>query len=188
MNNPDNDLLPHLLEGCLKGHRTSQDELYKMYYAYAMSICLRYSRDREEAIEILNDGFYKIFTKINKYTDGYSFKGWLRKVMVNTAIDYYRKNEKHFHSVDISFAKNEWHNYDFIDAMAEKEIIALVQTLPPSYRVVFNLYAIEGYKHEEIAQKLNISVGTSKSNLSIARNKLKRAISGNYGENYKNHG
>ncbi len=187
MNNPTNNL-SKLLKGCLKGNRKSQDTLYTMYYGYAMSVCLRYSRDRQEAIEILNEGFFKVFTKIDKYTNGQSFKGWLRRIMINTAIDYYRKNEKHFHSVDISYAKDEWQEYDIIDTIAEQDIIALVQSLPPSYRVVFNLYVIEGYKHEEIAEQLNISVGTSKSNLSVARNKLKRAIRSQYGENYKNHG
>ncbi len=176
------------MNGCRKGDRKSQENLYALFYGYAMSICLRYSRDREEAIEILNDGFFKAFTKIDRYSDGQSFKGWLRKIMINTAIDYYRKNEKHFHSVDISYAKDQWHEYDIIDAIAEKDIIQLVQSLPASYRVVFNLYVIEGYKHEEIAQQLNISVGTSKSNLSVARNKLKRAISNQFGEKYKNHG
>ncbi|WPP51376.1 RNA polymerase sigma factor [Catalinimonas niigatensis] len=165
-----------LIADCRKGKRAAQDELYLGFYHYAMSIGLRYSRDREEAIEIVNDAFYKILTSLDKYTQGLSFKGWLRKIVINAAIDYYRRNEKHYHGVDISYARHESMHEDVIDEMSEKEIVVLIQDLPPSYRIVFNLHVIEGFKHEEIAQKLNISVGTSKSNLSIARTKLQLAI------------
>lgn len=168
--------LYNLLDACLKGDRNSQTKLYKIYYAYAMGVCLRYSRSREEAIEILNDGFVKIFTKLDKYTKGLPFKGWLRKVMINTAIDYFRRQEKHYHSVDISYARYEEVSETVLDQISEKEILQAVQQLPPSYRMVFNLYVIDGYKHEEIAQQLNISVGTSKSNLAIARNKLQKSL------------
>lgn len=165
-----------LIKACRKSDRAAQDQLYLAFYSYAMSVGLRYSRDRQEAIEIVNDGFFKIFTNLDKYTEGLSFKGWLRKIVVNAAIDYYRRNEKHYHSVDISYAGAEVITKDVLDDISEKEIIALIQDLPSSYRLVFNLHVLEGYKHEEIAQKLNISVGTSKSNLSIARTKLQMAI------------
>lgn len=141
-----------------------------------MSICLRYSRTREEAIEIVNDGFIKIFNKLEHYSKGLSFKGWLRKVMINSSIDYFRKNEKHYHSLDISHVQYEAVSESVLDHLSAEEIIAAIQRLPPSYRMVFNLYVIEGYKHEEIANQLNISVGTSKSNLAIARNKLQKMI------------
>ena len=141
-----------------------------------MGICLRYSRSREEAIEILNDGFIKILSKIDKYSPGLSFKGWLRKVMINSAIDYYRRNEKHYHSLDISHVQYESTSDNVLDNFGEQEIIAAIQLLPPSYRMVFNLYVIEGFKHQEIANQLNISVGTTKSNLAIARNKLKKIL------------
>jgi len=147
-----------------------------MYYNYAMSICLRYSRDREEAVEIVNDGFVKVFSNLNKYRDHTSFKAWLRRVLINAAIDYYRRNEKHYRNVDISYAKYEYITEDVISKISEKEIIGLIQELPPSYRVVFNLFVIEGFNHQEIAAKLGISVGTSKSNLSMARSKLKRKM------------
>lgn len=165
-----------LLDSCRKGDRTSQDRLYRQYYAYSMGICLRYSRSREEAIEILNDGFIKILSKIDKYSPGLSFKGWLRKVMINAAIDYFRRNEKHYHSLDISHVQFESSAETVFDKLGEQEIIAAIQLLPPSYRMVFNLYVIEGFKHEEIANQLNISVGTTKSNLAIARNKLKKIL------------
>jgi len=141
-----------------------------------MGICLRYSRNHEEAVEIVNDGFIKIFGKLNHYTKGLSFKGWLRKVMVNSAIDYYRKNEKHYHSLDISHGQYEEAAESVLDKLSEREIIAVIQSLPPSYRMVFNLHVIEGFKHDEIAHLLNISTGTSKSNLAIARSKLQKIL------------
>ena len=150
-----------------------------------MGICLRYSRTREEAVEILNDGFIKIFTKLDHYSKGLSFKGWLRRVLINSAIDYFRRNERHYHSLDISHVYYESASENIIDKLSEEVIIAAIQRLPPSYRMVFNLYVIEGYTHEEIANQLNISVGTSKSNLAIARNKLKKILIAEEGEHLK---
>jgi RNA polymerase sigma factor (sigma-70 family) len=124
-------------------------------------VCLRYSRNREEAVEIVIDGFMKIFKNLNKYTDGRSFKSWLRKIMVNASIDYFRRNEKHYHNLDISYAQYQTFTETAIETLSAQEIIDLVQKLPPSYRMVFNLYVIEGFKHEEIANQLNIGIGTS---------------------------
>ena len=174
--------LYQLLDSCQKGSRTGQDNLYKVFYGYAMGICLRYSRSKEEAIEIVNDGFLKIFTKLDKYTRGLSFKAWLRKVMVNSAIDYYRRNEKYYPTLDISHGNYESGTETILDRLSERDIIASIQLLPPSYRIVFNLFVIEGYRHEEIAHQLNISVGTSKSNLAIARSKLQRILTQDQGE------
>ena len=175
-----------LLDSCRGGNRNSQDRLYRDFYAYAMGICLRYSRTREEATEILNDGFVKIFTRLDYYSPGLSFKGWLRRIMINCAIDYYRRNEKHYHSLDISHVNYEPASETVLDHLAEQEIIAAIQLLPPSYRMVFNLFVIEGFRHEEISNQLNISVGTSKSNLNIARNKLKKMLITGQGERLKN--
>jgi RNA polymerase sigma-70 factor (ECF subfamily) len=141
-----------------------------------MGVCLRYSRTHEEATEILNDGFMKIFSKLHLYSPGLSFKGWIRKVMINSAIDYFRRNEKHYHSLDISHLQFESPSENALDQLSESEIIAAIQLLPPSYRMVFNLFVIEGYKLEEIANQLNISVGTTKSNLAVARSKLKKML------------
>ena len=143
-----------------------------------MGVCLRYSRTRDEAIEILNDGFLKIFTKLNKYSQGLSFKGWLRKVMINSAIDYFRRNEKHYHALDISHAHYESTNENILDQLSEQEIIAAICLLSPVYRTVFNLFVIEGFSHEEIADLLKISIGASKSNLSKARANLRKIIQG----------
>lgn len=147
-----------------------------MFYNYAMSICLRYSKDREEAVEIVNDGFVKLFSNLDRYRDNTSFKAWLRRILINSSIDYYRRNEKHYHNVDISYAKHEYITEDAVSKISEQEIVDLIQELPPSYRLVFNLFVIEGFKHREISNKLNISIGTSKSNLAIARSKLKRRL------------
>ena len=170
--------LYQLLDSCRSGNRNSQDRVYKLFYAYAIGVCLRYSRTRDEAIEIVNDGFLKIFSKLDKYSKGLSFKGWVRKIMIHSAIDYFRRNEKHYHSLDISYAQyqDDPSTESVLEKLSAEEIMKAVQTLPASYRIVFNLYAIEGFKHEEIANQLNISVGTSKSNLSIARDKLKRML------------
>lgn len=168
--------LNSLITLCRKGYREHQEELYLMFYNYAMSICLRYSKDREEALEIVNDGFVKTFSNLDKYRDNTSFKAWLRRILINASIDYYRKNEKHYRQVDISYAKHEYITEDAVDKLSEKEIIELIQELPPSYRMVFNLFVIEGFNHPEIARKMGISVGTSKSNLSVARGKLKRKL------------
>ncbi len=141
-----------------------------------MGICLRYARSREEATDIVNDGFFKILTNLEKYSTGLSFKGWLRTIMVNASIDHYRRNEKHYHQVDISYMKNERLLPEVFSNLGEEVIINAIQELPPSYRSVFNLFVIEGFKHSEIAQKLNINEGTSKSNLNMARIKLKKYL------------
>ena len=177
-----------LLKQCEKKDRKSQDELYKQFYGYSMGVCLRYSNDRNEAIEILNLGFFKVLTQLNKYNKELSFKGWLRRIMINTAIDYYRRNVKHQHFVDVSYAKDESVNFDALDQISEKEILEAIQLLPPSYKLVFNLFVIEGFKHEEISEKVGISVGTSKSNLAVARNKLQKILKVIEIERFRNHG
>jgi len=165
-----------LIEACRKKNPASQELLYRKFYGYAMGICRRYSRSREEALEILNEGFFKVMTNLDRYTPSLSFKGWMRRIMVNAAIDYFRRNERHNHVIDISYLKIEEMAPGIWSQLSEEIILAAIQQLPPSYRIVFNLHAIEGYSHEEIAQKLGISVGTSKSNLSVARAKLMKML------------
>lgn len=161
------------LEGCKQHDRESQRMLYKHHYAYAMSICLRYCQTKEEAREVLNDGFMKVFSKIEQYNPETSFLGWLRKIMINTSIDHYRKEVKHYHQVPIESAQLFITTASVLDDMSHQELMLMVQQLSPAYRAVFNLYAIDGYNHKEIGQILNISEGTSKSNLSKAREVLK---------------
>jgi RNA polymerase sigma factor (sigma-70 family) len=150
--------------------------LYKEFYSYAVAICLRYSKSYDEALEILNDGFLKVFTKLEQHSDDLSFKGWLRKLMINSAIDWFRKNEKHSHSLDISYVRSKSMDESIVEDLSAQEIINTIQQLPSSYRIVFNLHVIEGYSHEEIATQLGISAGTSKSNLAVAREKLRKLL------------
>lgn len=166
-----------LLEGCKKNDRESQRLLYQHYYAYAISICIRYCRSIEEAKEILNDGFMKVFQKIDQHETELSFKAWLRRIMIHTAIDYYRKESKHYYHSDVSENKNiESASGNALDELSHSELIAMIQQLSPAYRAVFNLHVIDGYTHEEIAEILNISTGTSKSNLAKARENLRKGI------------
>ena len=165
--------LQQLLEACKNDDRIAQKKLYKHYYAYGMSIALRYSKNKEEAQEIFNDSFMKVFTRLDRYTLNLSFPGWVRRIIINSAIDYYRHFKKHAHHLEVIPNTIEVASEALLKCDA-KELEYLVQMLSPNYRLVFNLYAIEGYTHKEISQLLGISEGTSKSNLSRARAKLKK--------------
>jgi len=170
-------VLQELLDGCLERNRQSQELLYKQFYGYAMGVCLRYTKSREEAKEILNDGFFKVFTKLESFDNSRSFKTWLSRIMINTALDHYRQEVRRdvFDHVDV--ADHVSVDETLINKLAHEELVALIQKLTPSYRIVFNLYVIDGYTHEEIAEKLGISLGASKSNLSRAREKLREMLS-----------
>lgn len=168
--------LKKLIKGCKKGKAQSQEALYRAFYGYALSISLRYCRSREEAEEIVNDSFLKVFLGLGNHRKSSSFKSWLRRILIHTAIDHYRQNEKHYQSKDIEQVYDYQVSADSIEQLSEKELIAMVQLLSPAYRMAFNLYAIEGYKHREIARKLDISIGTSKSNLAKARKQLRRIL------------
>lgn len=138
---------------------------------------MRYCRSQDEAKEVVNDGFMKVFQKIEQHETESSFKGWLRKIMINTSIDRYRKELKHNNHQDIDHTSGlRATNSDVLSDMAYAELIAMIQELSPGYRAVFNLYVIDGFTHEEIAGILNIAEGTSKSNLMKAREKLKSML------------
>ncbi len=171
---PDIDKI--IIEGCKRNNKSAQEKLYQLFYRYAMSISLPYTNSEEEAMEVVNDGFVKVFRHIGNFEKDRSFKIWFRRILINTAIDNFRSNKNHYHHIDAEDAVVSDFNNNIIDKMSANEILNLVQGLPPAYRIVFNLYALEGYKHNEIADILKISTGTSKSNLSKARAKLKAAI------------
>ena len=172
---PDNDLL--LINGCMAGDRNSQSLLYELYSPKMMIVCLRYAKNREEAEEILQNGFVRVFKYLGQFKHEGSFEGWIRKIMVNCALQKL-KNNLHLKPVvsldtrdyDLSFRN------DILEQISGKELLKLVQTLTPAYRTVFNLYVFEGMKHREIAELLQISEGTSKSNLFDARNILQRKV------------
>ncbi len=138
-----------------------------------MSISLRYAGSRDEAAEILNDAFMKIFNNLRKFDVTKPFKPWLRKILVNTAISHYHKKQREIQVEEMRHAANESDTEKILSGISYQEVIALLQKLPPAYRTVFNLYVIEGYTHEEIAGMLKIAVGTSKSNLFKAKEQLK---------------
>ena len=167
------DNINTLLEGCLRGHRESQKLLYQKFYNYGMSICLRYASNRDEASQILNDGFMKIFSNLKKFDVSRPFMPWLSKILVNTAIDHYHKSQREIQAEKMQDVKDESDTEKILSGISYQEVIGLLQKLPPSYRTVFNLYVIEGYTHDEIANLLNIATGTSKSNLFKAKEQLK---------------
>ena len=166
-----------LIKACVRKEKWAQKLLYEEYYSKMMGVCLRYANNKEDALDILHEGFIKVFKNIAKYQPGTSLTAWIRRIMVNTSIDFYRKSirrrtEDIQQAFDISSS-----DADAISQCSEKEILAAVQQLSPAYRAVFNLYVIEGFSHKEIAKQLNITESTSRSNLVKARLKLKGLLS-----------
>ena len=168
--------MQRIISGCIKKDRSSQYLLYKEFYSYGLAICRRYALDDEDAADVLNDGFLKIFNNIEKYDPEKPFKAWIGKIITNTAIDHYRANLKFADHEDVSTLEHIGDAAIVYSQLAYKELLALIQGLSPAYRTVFNLYAIDGYSHEEIAELLKISTGTSKSNLFKARQKLQEKL------------
>jgi len=171
------------IRGCTLNNRESQKKIYNSFYSYGMAICDRYTKRKEDSIEIFNDSFLKIFKEIHRYKPSYadevnSFKGWLRKIMIYTAIDHCRKYNKHYFTAELEtsltyFPVEEENAFDMI---SYDEIIQAIRELSPAYRTVLNLFIIDGFSHEEIANQLGISIGTSKSNLSKARQQLQKIL------------
>jgi len=168
--------LESVIAACRQNNTQAQRALVKLFYSYVKSISLRYSSDDQVAEEILNDSFLKAFNNLHKYDENQPFKAWLRTIVVNTAIDYYRKSIKQPVYQDYDQVQVADISEDIISHMAAKEILAMVRQLTPAYRMVFTLYVIDGYSHREIAEILGIREGTSKSNLQDARRKLQSMI------------
>jgi len=170
-----------IVEKCKKQDRLSQRKVYELFYSKMMGICLRYAKNEDEAKDIVQDGFIKVFEKIDKYSFVGSFEGWLRRIIVNTAIDTYRRNKREY-SLNEAMVKDESITVEFdepaslYDSLSIKDVINAMQKLSPAYRTVFNLYVMEGLTHKEIANELNISEGTSKSNLSKAKLNIKKLL------------
>lgn len=164
--------MQEIIKGCIQKDRSSQYLLYKEFYGYGMGICRRYALNEFDASDVLNDGFLKVFTHIDKYEASKPFKTWFARIITNTAIDKYRLNLKFSNHDDISDHEHIGQEASVHADLGYKDLLHLIHGLSPAYRVVFNLYAIDGYSHEEIAEMLNISIGTSKSNLFKARQKL----------------
>ncbi|HVN57120.1 MAG TPA: sigma-70 family RNA polymerase sigma factor [Bacteroidales bacterium] len=170
--------IKNIIKGCLAGDRRDQELLYRRHSAKLYAVCLQYSGNDEEARDILQEGFIKIFENLRNYKHEGSFEGWMRKIVVNTALEKFRSRHNLFRVDDIDTisepeADPDTEDYSGLEAM---ELLFIIRELPPKYRMVFNLYAIEGYSHKEIGDMLNISEGTSKSNLSRARIILQRKV------------
>lgn len=157
-----------ILVGCKKSKAWAQAELFAMFSGKMYGICLYYTDNKEDAEDILHDGFMKIFDKIGQF-DNDNLEAWMRKIFVNTALMLYRKRKFEVIAEDINLYVDKSGNFDMQSDFNSEELMDMISSLPPQYRLVFNLYALEGYKHKEIAEKLNISESTCKSNLSRAR-------------------
>ena len=167
-----------IILGCIKKDRRSQKELYDRYSSTMYAVCIRYTHQRANALDVLQEGFIKVFSKIADFKGHGSFEGWIKRIFIHTAINYYHKikNLPEYLIDDVEYDTNFSEATDVISKMAEKELLKLISELPDGYRMVFNLYIIEGYDHEEIGQMLNISAGTSRSQLVKARKYLQSRI------------
>lgn len=165
-----------LLKGCLEERQDCQRELYKRFAGKMMVVCMRYAKDRYEAEDMLQDGFMKIFDNIGKFKQEGSLEGWIRRIMVNTALNKIRTNKMKFEDLEAG-------NYQFVDTdssaidkLSEQSILEIIQRLPNGYRYVFNMYAIEGFTHKEIADTLGIEEASSRSQYAKARKYLQNQI------------
>ncbi len=169
--------IDELIKQCQAGNRKACEIMYKQFAPKMLAVCMRYAVDKMEAEDMLQNAFIKVFKNLNAYRGEGSFEGWIRRIMVHSSIEYYRKHHKMMQVLDITEHGHE----QSVDAAAAanldvKDLLAMVQQLSPGYRMVFNLYAIEGYSHREIADIMGITEGASKSQLSRARNILKELI------------
>ena len=173
-----------LIRDCAKGKSSAQEKLYRMYARKMYGVSLRYSRNKEEAEDILQESFIKIFRSLKNFKGAGSLEGWIRRIVVNTALEQHRRQSRMVPVVEINEALDEDSGVDLISSINRDEILRQVRALPKGYRTVLNLYAIEGFSHKEIADELGISVGTSKSQLARARELLRTNIQKLSKENY----
>ncbi len=166
-----------LINGCIRGDRQMQEELYNRFAGKMYAVCLRYANNADDAQDLLQDGFIKVFRNLHRFRAEGSFEGWVRRVFINSSIEHFRKKSLQLSKVS---EKEEETIGDTdttaLDDLAEKDIVKLIQELSPGYRTVFNLYVVEGYSHKEIGEKLGISEGTSKSQLARARSILQKKV------------
>jgi RNA polymerase sigma-70 factor (ECF subfamily) len=182
--------MQQLIQGCLNGDRRSQQAVYKLLYGKMKAVCLRYTKDSDQAMDVLQEGFIKVFQNMEKYTGVGSFEGWVRRIMVNLSIDRFRKQKNDFLLLNSNMSPEDFEDeiedeedenavdYDF----KPSQIIEAMQQLSPAYRTVFNLYVFENYTHQDIADSLGISVGTSKSNYAKAKRNMKKILLKNFGK------
>lgn len=185
-------MLNALVDGCLKEDRRAQERVYELFYGKMMAVCLRYTKNTDQAKDILQDGFIKVFRGVDKFNRAGSFEGWVRRIMVNTAIDHFRRTKNSYLLLGEDRSIEDFADQDVEDIIADDEpqdhmdlkpadIINAMQKLTPAYRTVFNLYVFEEMTHKEIADMLGINIGTSKSNLAKAKHNLKKLLTKEHG-------
>lgn len=172
------------MDGCVRNDRYCQELLYRRFFPAMMRMCMRYANDQDTAMEIVNLGFLRVFKKINTYSFKGSLEGWIRKLVFHSLSDYYKQRSRSIHFLDIE-DRDAPTAESALQNLYLEDILNLVELLPAATREVFYLYAIEGYSHPEIAERVNISVGTSKWHLSAARKRLKQLLHKHY--NTKNY-
>lgn len=163
-----------IVDKCVEGDQIAQRKLFEMFAPKMLGVCLRYAKSKEQAEDVLQDGFVKVFTKLSAYKKEGSLEGWIRRIMVNTSLDQIRKNAKFMNNVsmnDVDY-KVEFDG-QILSSLMEEDLLNLIKEMPDGYRMVFNLFAIEGFSHKEIAEKLSISENTSKSQYSRAKSYLR---------------
>ncbi|WP_235906019.1 RNA polymerase sigma factor [Ginsengibacter hankyongi] len=165
-----------LIKGCIDGNRQMQEILYKKFSPKMYGVCLRYSGNVDDANDLLQEGFIKVFKNLLKFRGDGSFEGWMRRIFVNTSIEHFRKKVKLYNVTEVQENTIEDSDLNILDTLAEKDIIILVNELSPGYKTVFNMHVIEGYSHKEIAGMLGITEGTSKSQLARAKGVLKKSL------------
>ncbi|MBK7754345.1 MAG: sigma-70 family RNA polymerase sigma factor [Flavobacteriales bacterium] len=176
-----------LIDGCVAGESRSQQKVYELFYGKMMAVCLRYTKNADQAKDILQDGFIKVFRSMDRFNRSGSFEGWIRRIMVNTAIDHFRRTKNAYLLLGTDRSIEDFENQDEEDILEDvgqeeeldlkpADVINAMQKLTPAYRTVFNLYVFEEMTHKEIADTLGSSVGTSKSNLAKAKHNLKKLL------------
>ena len=182
--------LQQLIKGCLEGDRKAQQAVYKLLYGKMKVVCMRYTRDTDQALDVLQEGFIKVFQNMERYSGAGSFEGWVRRIMVNLSIDRFRKQKNDFLLLNGSTSIEDFEDvvedesdvesvdYDF----TPEQILEAMQQLSPAYKTVFNLYVFENYTHQDIAEALSISIGTSKSTFAKAKRNMKKILLKYYGK------
>jgi len=184
------DKLEEIMAGCLKNDRRSQQRLYEMFYGKMLPVCMRYTNNMDQAQDLVQEGFIKVFDNLHKYKHDGSFEGWVRRIFVNNAIDSFRrKKQDHILPHDdfrLLNLADDTDEHAFMDEEVKeiepKHVMAAMQQLTPAYQMVFNLYVMENMSHQDIADKLGINIGTSKSNLSKARVNMRKILSKQFTE------
>ena len=165
-----------LIKGCIEGNPEMQKLLYDQFSSKMYGVCLRYTENTEDANDVMQEGFIKVYKSLSKFRAEGSFEGWIRRIFVNTSIEHYRKKVKLYNVTEVQENTIEDTDLDALDSLATKDILNIVNELSPGYKQVFNMHVVEGYSHKEIAEVLGITEGTSKSQLARAKGVLKKII------------